>query len=140
MNNSINYRVIGGQMKNTYLIERKETIFSKIKKWFHGIFKKNIIQEETNSNIETTQNTENMNNNIEKIDNSIKTYEEDKERFMEVYNKVKNREIDFDTLDEETIEKICQLLKEEIHMKNKIIDDKYKKIIEFNNDAENTDL
>ena len=127
-------------MKNTYLIERKENIFSKIKNWFRGLFKKNIIQEETNSITETKKNMNNMNNNLEKIDNSIKTYKEDKAEFMELYNNVKNGKIGIDTLDEETAGKICKLLKEEIFMKNKIVNDKYKQIIDFNNNTDNADL
>lgn len=127
-------------MKNIYLIERKENIFSKIKNWFRGLFKKNIIQEETNSITETKKNMNNMNNNLEKIDNSIKTYKEDKAEFMELYNNVKNGKIGIDTLDEETAGKICKLLKEEIFMKNKIVNDKYKQIIDFDNNTDNADL
>lgn len=127
-------------MKDTYLIERKDNIFSKIKNWFQGIFFKNKIQKETKNVTENTYNIDNTNNNIEKTDSKLKMYEEDKNSFMEIYKKVKNKEIDIDMLDEETTEKICQLLEEEVKLKGKIINDKYKRIKNFENNTENTDL
>ena len=123
-------------MKDKYLIVRKESVFSKIKNWFSGIFVKDKIQEETENIVENTNNItentnstfENRNNNIKNADNiqsSREIFEENKARFMELYNNVKNGEVDVNTLDEETAEKICKLLKEEILMQDKIINDKY---------------
>ena len=120
-------------MKDTYLIERKDNVFSKIKNWFQGIFFKNKVQKETKKVTENTYN-------IEKTDSRLKMYEENKNSFMEIYKKVKNKEIDIDMLDEETTEKICQLLEEEIKLKGKIINDKYKLIKDYENNTENTDL
>lgn len=122
-------------MKNTYLIERKDNVFSKIKNWLYSIFSR--IKKETSS---ITENTDNINNNIEKTDSRLKTYEEDKAKFMELYNNVKNKKIDIDTLNEETAEKICQLLEEEIKLKGRIVSDKIKQIMKNEKNTENTDL
>ena len=90
------------QMKNTYLIEKKVGIFDKIKSFIKGILKreKQISYKEKEENKELN-----------------------KEQFMELYQKVVNREIDYNTLDEKTVTKMCILLREEILARVKNIED-----------------
>lgn len=92
-------------MKNTYLVEKKEGIFSKIKRFFQRIFIKEKLLPEHNE--EQTQNVKKLN----------------KEEFMDLYRKVKNEEIDYTTLDEDTIDMLCELLKEEILIRAERIDE-----------------
>lgn len=124
-------------MIDKYLIVRKESFFSKIKNWFNSIFTKNRIVEEKKYTLEKEEsNTENTSNIIEKKESNFeninsnfrKKYQEDKSKFMDIYNKVKKKEIDVDELDDETAEKICKLLNEEILMKMNRINDKYQQI------------
>lgn len=90
------------QMKNTYLIEKKVGIFDKIKSFIKGFLKreKQISYKEKEENKELN-----------------------KEQFMELYQKVVNREIDYNTLDEKTVTKMCILLREEILARVKNIED-----------------
>ncbi len=131
-------------MKDKYLIVRKESFFSKIKNWFNNIFAKNIISDEKKHTIDKKESsadnisnitesigsiTEKKDSNTENIDSNFKKkYQEDKSKFMDIYNKVKNKEIDVDELDDETADKICKLLNEEILMKMNRINDKYQRI------------
>ena len=46
---------------------------------------------------------------------------ESKKEFMDIYNKVKNGQIDIDVLDEDTQEKIMIMINEEIDLTNKKI-------------------
>ena len=103
-------------MEDKYLIEKKESFFSRIKNWFNSIFTKNKILEEEKTDSEIKENdTKNKDSDFK-----IK-YQEDKAKFMDIYNKVKKKEIEVNSLDEETVKKISKLLYEEILMKVDII-------------------
>lgn len=117
-------------MEDKYLIEKKESFFSRIKNWFNSIFTKNKILEEEKTDSEIKENEiENINDIAEIKENDTKNkdsdfkikYQEDKAKFMDIYNKVKKKEIEVNSLDEETVKKISKLLYEEILMKVDII-------------------
>ena len=98
------------QMKNAYLIEKKVGIFDKIKSFIKEFLKK----EKQTTYKEKVVKQEKKESNNQKLN---------KEQFMELYQKVVNREVDCNTLDEETITKICELLKEEFLIRVKHIED-----------------
>lgn len=97
---------------NNKLVKYKEeTLFTKIKKKFLNLFKKN--KEET-----IKQEISSQDNNINKKD------------FFEIYAKVKKHEIDLNTLDKKTLNKIIKMLDEEIALTSKMLEDNMNKISE----------
>ena len=99
-------------MNNNQLIERKENIFTKIKKFFKNL----LFKKEENKLINTaTQSIEKT-----KVKKSVsENYETDKKDFLELYEKSKKGEIDLLSLPPETLKKMCSLLEEEIKIKEK---------------------
>ena len=97
-------------MRNDQLIVHKENIFTKIKKFFKGLFFK---KEEPNYIESASQNKE----EIKKID--TEQYEIDKKEFLELYENSKKGEVDLLSLSPETLKKMCTLIEEEIRIKEK---------------------
>ena len=58
---------------------------------------------------------------------SIK-YNNEKEEFFNIYQKYKIDAIDLYSLDQETLEKMCEIIQEEINIKKKILENKKNKI------------
>ena len=58
---------------------------------------------------------------------SIK-YNNEKEKFFDIYQKSKIDAIDLYSLDQETLEKMCEIIQEEINIKKKILENKKNKI------------
>ena len=58
---------------------------------------------------------------------SIK-YNNEKEEFFNIYQKSKIDAIDLYSLDQETLEKMCEIIQEEINIKKKILENKKNKI------------
>ena len=80
------------------LIEHKNTIFNRIRKFIFRLFKKrkNALQDEA----------------------QLEKYEQEKRKILELYQKVKNGEIDIYSISEDEIVKINELLKTEIDIEN----------------------
>ena len=97
-------------MSNNQLIKRKENIFTKIKNFFNGLFLK---KEEYNYTNSIAQNIE----EVKKPD--IDEYETDKKEFLELYENSKKGEVDLLSLSPEKLKKMCELLEEEIKMKER---------------------
>ena len=95
---------------NNQLVECKENIFTKIKNFFKGLFfrkedKKYISQ--TSPNINGTEK------------NGMREDKIDKRSFLELYEKSKKGEVDLFSLSPEKLEKMCELLEEEIKIKRR---------------------
>ena len=84
------------------LIKYKKGFFRRIKEAFFNIFHKKNEEPELN-------------------EDEIMPKIESKKEFMDIYNKVKNGQIDIDVLDEDTQEKIMIMINEEIDLTNKKI-------------------
>ena len=80
------------------LIEHKNTIFNRIRKFIFGLFnkRKNVVQDKT----------------------QLQKYEQEKREILELYSKVKKGEVDIYSISEEKIVKINELLKAEIDIEN----------------------
>lgn len=109
-------------MNNNQLIERKESIFTKIKNFFLRKF--GSKNKSANENIVVQNVTETKENNV-------KTYEDDKKEFLQLYEDSKNGKIDLLSLSPEILEKMCILLEEEIKIKEKNNDMKRAKLSEY---------
>ena len=95
---------------NNKLIERKENIFTKIRNFFKGLFYK---KEKFNDANLASQNIE----EIEKTD--TEKYETDKREFLDLYENAKQGKVDMLSLSSDTLEKMCELLEEEIKIKER---------------------
>jgi len=93
--------------KNEQMITYKESIWTKIKNKFL-----NLVFKKKNQN-DIDVNKENKNVNI-----PSKT----KEEIMEIYNKVKSRQMEVEELDEDTLDKVILLIREEMELINKKIE------------------
>ena len=89
---------------------KKENIFEKLKGKIIDIF----CKRENEKNINVIQK-----NNIENVD---------KEKFFDIYKKVKKQEINIETLDKETNRRILLMIAEEIDINSKKIEQKLKKL------------
>ena len=93
--------------KNEQMITYKESIWSRIKNKFFNLFFKKNKQEGIDINTEK-----------EGINKKVKT----KEEIMEIYNKVKSRQIEVEDIDEDTLDKVILLIREEMELINKKIE------------------
>ena len=89
-------------IEDKQLIKYKKGFFRRIKEAFFNIFHKKNEKNDLREEIE-------------------KPKVELKKDFMEIYNKVKNGQVDIDTLDEETQERIMIMINEEIDLTNRKI-------------------
>ena len=112
------------------LIKYKKSFFSKIKEKFISFFRK-----KNNNYMDSNKKeiSENILNKSTFIQNQVKESTE-KEKFMNLYNKVKKGEIDTESLDEETLHKIIVLLNEEIELTNSKIYEEIKETKEEMNE------
>lgn len=112
------------------LIKYKKSFFSKIKEKFISFFhKKNNDYMDLNK----TEISENISNKSTFKQNLVKESTE-KEKFMDLYNKVKEGKINTESLDEKTLHKIIVLLNEEIELTNSKIYEEIKETKEEMNE------
>ncbi len=128
------------------LIKYKKSFFTKIKEGLLNFFhRKQIIQKrdtiKDNNNEQKEEKTVIEDTLKEPQENILKNKNMSKEEFMEIYNKVKNKEIDTDTLDEDTLYKIMIMLNEEIELSSKKVYNEIRKteelITDYNNQNNN---
>jgi hypothetical protein len=92
---------------------KQEGFFRKIRNFFIGLFKHQKDTDISQSN--TNQNLKNE---------TLKTnYENEKKEIFDLLSKIKNREIDVNTLNQDQLNKVGALLKEEIRIKEKKVNE-----------------
>lgn len=93
--------------KKEHMIIYKESIWSRIKNKFLSLFSKKKNQ----SNIDS-----------HKENKIVNTVSKTKEEIMEIYNKVKSRQMEIEELDGDTLDKVILLIREEMDLINKKIE------------------
>lgn len=91
-------------MNNKELIEVKQNIFTKIKNFFKNIFAKNNKETGINSNGTIATQYSSTGNN-------------QKEKFFDLYNKIKAGNVNVFNVDIDKLQKVCQMLEEECKLK-----------------------
>lgn len=86
--------------------------------------KENFFEKIKNKIIKIFSKKQNEKNTIQKINVS----NIGKEKFFDIYEKVKRQEIKIETLDKETIRKILVMTQEELNLNNKKIEQKLKQL------------
>ena len=104
-------------MKNNELTEYKENIFTKIKKFILGIFKKTEIENENQIQEIKEQKLEENNKDLNITDQENKKFS--RAEIISLRNKFENEEIDIDDLSEEDMENLINLYNEETEIINK---------------------
>lgn len=96
--------------KNESLIEYKENIFTKIKNFFFKLFNKNKIEKEKIF----SENPEVFDVKEKNIREELKVYKnEEKERILNLKKGLDNKEISEEDIEDEDIEALIELYKEE---------------------------
>ena len=111
-------------MKNDYLIERKDNLFTKVANFIRGLFSKNKGIEEA-SNLDAV--TSGANNNSEFMD-YIKLDNKEDEKLLGLQEKFENKEVVMNDLSDSEIVSLKDLYNSQIEKLNKEIDEKKTKI------------
>ncbi len=93
-------------MNGKELIKRKQNIFTKIKLFFRNIFVKKHKDVMLNAGNTDSNQKSSINN-------------KQKEQFFNLYNDIKNGNVNVFNVDIDKLEKICQMLEEECNLKEK---------------------
>ena len=99
---------------------KNNNIFSKIKNFFKNLFN-------NKKKLPTAEYIESKENIVE--DNESTKL--NKEQFLDLYERLKQGDVDIFTIDPDEVEKMCMLLEEEIKLKEKQLDGKLSKIAEL---------
>lgn len=105
-------------MESKQIVKYKESFWSKIKNKFINLFKRT----KNNYNNEEVQNISAKDNDIVQKNNMSK------QEVMELYKKVKNKEVELESLDNESLYKILSLLEEELKLWDEKVTNQCKQI------------
>ena len=120
-------------MKNNLIEYKKPNLIRRLIVFLKNQFykkrhkNKNVLIEDT---IKETSNYNVKNDNSE-VKSKEKTNEQQKRQFLDLYERAKDNIIDLNSLDEETLRKLCILIQEEIKIVKKTNIEKRKQIKEF---------
>ena len=106
------------------IVKKKDSILDKIKRFFKSIFHKKVDSKEVEpKEVENINEKDNI-ENVAKEENTNEIEKMNKEKFFKLYEDVKNEKINVEDLSISEIIVINAMLKEEIDMKLKKLQEK----------------
>lgn len=106
------------------IVKKKNSIFDKIISFFKSIFHKKVDSKEVETKEVENINEKNNIENVAKEENTNEIEKMNKEKFFKLYEDVKNEKINVEDLSISEIIVINAMLKEEIDMKLKKLQEK----------------
>lgn len=116
---------MGENTQEKNLVEKKESVFSKVKNFFKGLFNK-----KAKGDIDREINSEKENSNFKENIKIVQEEESEEKKILELQKRYRRGEIAESDLSEEQIEALGNLYDKQIAALNKIIEEKEKQIAE----------
>ena len=116
---------MGENTQEKNLVEKKESVFSKVKNFFKGLFNK-----KAKGDIDREINSEKENSNFKENIKIVQEEESEEKKILEHQKRYRRGEIAESDLSEEQIEALGNLYDKQIAALNKIIEEKEKQIAE----------
>lgn len=125
-------------MKNDYLVERKESIFTKIFKFLRNLFKRNNQEDNIDNNEEIIEKNQEIDNNL-KSENSSDEYDSEflaylridkreEPELLELQRKFENKEILMSDMSEKDLIRLNDLYNRQINNMKRDLENKKTKV------------
>lgn len=116
---------MGENTQEKNLVEKKESVFSKVKNFFKGLFNKKAKE-----SIDKEINSEKENSNFKENIKIVQEEESEEKKILELQKRYRRGEIAQSDLTEEQIEALGNLYDKQIAALKKVIEEKEKQIAE----------
>ena len=116
---------MGENTQEKNLVEKKESVFSKVKNFFKGLFNK-----KAKGDIDREINSEKENSNFKENIKIVQEEESEEKKILELQKRYRRGEIAQSDLTEEQIEALGNLYDKQIAALKKVIEEKEKQIAE----------